>query len=140
MILKSILSQTPLDVVSKSLDANMLRSRVIADNVANVNTPGFKRTDVSFEDQLREAVDRSNLRGTTTNERHLELGRPRIQDVEADAYHPIDGTLPSGVNNVDIDSEMAKLAETQLSYDYGIKFASGIFKKLNAAAQCKSVQ
>ncbi len=115
MIGKSLLSQTPFDVVSKSLDANMLRSRVIANNIANVNTPGYKRTDVNFEGQLRDAIDRSTLRGTVTNERHVELGRPRVTDVEADAYHPIDGTLPSGVNNVDIDHEMANLAETQLA-------------------------
>ena len=133
-MLGNVLGKTNLPAVMKSLDAGMLRSRVIANNIANVNTPGFRRVEVKFEDELRDALSRTKLKGVETNERHISLGRPRIDQVNADAWHPSDGTLPSGVNNVDIDTEMAKLAENQ------IKFASGVFRKLNAAVQGKSIQ
>jgi len=53
---------------------------------------------------------------------------------------PVDPTLASGVNNVDIDTEMAKLAENQILYNFGAKFLNGKFKKLNAAIQAKSIQ
>lgn len=139
MIGKSILAKTNLPTLMKSLDAGMLRQRVIANNIANANTPGFRRVEVSFEDEFRSALDRSKLKGARTDDGHMQLGRPRIGDVNARSFHPADGTLAGGVNNVDIDTEMAKLAENQIMYNFGIKFESGLFRKLNAAVQGKSV-
>lgn len=135
-----LFNKTNLPLVSKALDSAMLRSRVIANNIANVTTPGYRRVEVSFENELRDALDRTQLQGTTTDEKHIPLGRKNLTDVNANAYHPIDATLPSGVNNVDIDTEMAKLAETQLSFNYAVKYGQGIFKKMNAAIQGRSIQ
>jgi flagellar basal-body rod protein FlgB len=135
-----LFSKTNLPAINNTLDAAMLRSRVIANNIANVNTPGYKRTEVSFEKELREALDRGNLQGSQTDERHLQLGRKDISEVKPQAYRPVDPTLPSGVNNVDIDTEMAKLAETQIMYNYGVKLGQNVFRKLNAAIQARSIQ
>jgi flagellar basal-body rod protein FlgB len=122
------------------MDTAMLRGRVIANNIANVNTPGYRRVEVAFEEELRSALDRTKLKGTRTDEKHLAMGRKDLSGVNAEAYHPYDPTLPSGVNNVDIDMEMAKLAETQITYNYAVRFGQGVFKKLNAAIQGKSLQ
>ena len=135
-----LFSRTNLPAINGTLDAAMLRSRVIANNIANVNTPGFRRTEVSFEKQLKEALDANRLQGTQTDEKHLPLGRMDIGAVKPQAYKPVDPTQPSGVNNVDIDTEMAKLAETQIMYNYGIKLGQNVFKKLNAAIQARSIQ
>jgi flagellar basal-body rod protein FlgB len=118
----------------------MLRSKAIANNIANVNTPGYKRVEVTFEDELRKALDRGKLRGMQTNEKHLDLGKLDIASINPKIKKPVDPTLPSGVNNVDIDSEMAKLAENQLLFNFSAKFLKGKFSKLNAAIQAKSVQ
>jgi flagellar basal-body rod protein FlgB len=59
--------------------------------------------------------------------------------VQPAAYKPNDPTLASGVNNVDIDTEMAKLAENQLLFNYGIRFLRGTYRKLDAAIQGKGV-
>jgi flagellar basal-body rod protein FlgB len=134
-----LFSKTELPALNNTLDAAMLRSRVIANNIANVNTPGYQRTEVSFEKQLRDALDRGKLQGSQTDERHLQLGRPDMTSVKPVAYKPVDPTLPSGVNNVDIDTEMAKLTETQIMYNYGIKFGQNVFRKLNAAIQARSM-
>jgi flagellar basal-body rod protein FlgB len=125
--------------VLKSLDASMLRQRAIANNIANATTPGYRRVEVSFEDQLRQALDRTRIQGARTSDKHLKLGRPNLDEIGPRAYRPVDGTLPSGVNNVDIDTEMAKLAENQITYNYGVRFMRGSFRKLNAAIQAKSV-
>jgi flagellar basal-body rod protein FlgB len=53
---------------------------------------------------------------------------------------PVDPTLPGGVNNVDIDMEMAKLAENQILYNFSAKFLKGQYNKLNAAIQAKDIQ
>ena len=140
MLDQILFNKTGLPLVSRTMDAAMLRSRVIANNIANVTTPGYRRVEVSFEDELRTALDRTRLQGTKTDEGHLDLGRKNLSEVNAEAYHPYDPTQPSGVNNVDIDMEMAKLAETQIQYNYAVKFGQGLFRKLNAAIQGKSIQ
>lgn len=139
MLSDILFNQTPLPAIGKVLDAAMLRNSVIANNIANVNTPGYRRVEVSFESELRDALDRTKLQGTRTDDNHLSLGRKNLSDVNATAYHPYDPTLPSGVNNVDIDMEMSKLAESQLQYDFAIKFGQNTFKKLNAAIQQRDI-
>jgi flagellar basal-body rod protein FlgB len=134
-----LFSKTNGPVVQKVLDAAMLRARTIANNIANVNTPGYRRTEVAFEKELRQALDRTRLQGARTDEQHMKIGRKNLSEVNGTAYRPYDPTLPSGVNNVDIDTEMAKLAEAQIMYNYGIKFGQGVYKKLNAAIQGRSL-
>ena len=140
MFKEMLFDKTNLPVIKGTLDAAMLRSRTIANNIANVNTPGYRRVEVSFEEALRTALDKTRLKGAIDNEKHLKLGRLDLSDVGPTAYKPVDPSLASGVNNVDIDMEMAKLAETQITYNYAIKFGQGAFKKLNAAIQGKSIQ
>lgn len=140
MLADMLFNKTNLPLISKSLDTAMLRNRVIANNIANVTTPGYRRVEVSFEGQLRDAIDRSRLKGAQTDENHIAMGRLDLSNVNAEAFHPYDPTLPSGVNNVDIDSEMSKLAENQIAFNYGVKYSQGIFKKMNAAIQGRSIQ
>lgn len=135
-----LFEKTNLPLITRSMDASMLRNRVIANNIANVNTPGYRRVEVSFEEELRHALDKTRLKGAKTAGNHMDFGRKNLSEIHARAYHPYDPTLPSGVNNVDIDMEMAKLAETQISYNYAVKFGQGVFKKMNAAIQGKSIQ
>jgi flagellar basal-body rod protein FlgB len=52
----------------------------------------------------------------------------------------VDPTLPSSVNNVDIDKEMADLAQTQIQYNFMAKFLKGKYTRLNAAIQTKDIQ
>ncbi len=140
MLEKILFDKTDLPVISRAMDAAMLRSRTIANNIANVTTPGYRRVEVSFEEQLRIALDRTRLQGTRTDDQHMDMGRKDLSEVNAEAYHPYDPTQPSGVNNVDIDTEMAKLAETQIEYNFAVKFGQGLFKKINAAIQAKPIQ
>ena len=140
MLGETMFNRSSIPLLVKSLDASMLRARTIANNIANVNTPGYQRVEVSFEDELRKALDTTKLKGTRTNEKHLPLGRLDISGLNPKVEKPVDPTLPSGVNNVDIDSEMAKLAENQLLFNFSAKFLKGKYTKLNAAIQSKSIQ
>jgi len=140
MINEIVNKKTNIAMMLKSLDAGMLRARTIANNVANVTTPGYKRVEVSFEDELRKALDRTRLKGFKTDSKHLDIGRKDMDRITPRAYRPNDPTLPSGVNNVDIDMEMAKLAENQLRYNLSLKFLRGAYSKLNAAVEAKSIR
>jgi len=140
MFSNAIVNKTNVPVIAGAMNAAMLRARVTANNIANVNTPGFARADVSFEEEMRKALDRTRLQGTRTDAGHLQLGRLNMQDVAPKAYKPYDPTQPSGVNNVDIDTEMAKMAETQIMFKYMNAFNQGVFNKLNAAIQARPIQ
>jgi flagellar basal-body rod protein FlgB len=140
MLSQAIISRTGLPVITSAMDAAMLRARVTANNIANVNTPGFARADVKFEEELRQALDRTRLQGTRTDGGHMQLGRLNLSEVGPTAYKPYDPTQPSGVNNVDIDTEMSKLAETQIMFNYMQKFHQGFFNKMNSAISGRAIQ
>lgn len=86
------------------IEALSLRHRVIANNLANISTPGFKKSDISFIDELRSQLDAedSGIRGTVFT--------PRVFTVRGTAER-LDG------NNVNPEQEMAKLAENTLLYN-----------------------
>lgn len=122
---------TTRQLVYKSLDAGALRSRVVAQNLANVDTPGYKRKEVSFEDQLQDLI-KKKVPGDQTQEGHLPLGKGvDLSGIRPKVYEPQDPTLPGEINNVDVDIEAAKMAENQLLYSFAIKWAG--FDKLNSA-------
>jgi flagellar basal-body rod protein FlgB len=59
------------NILEKTLDATWKRNEVISNNIANVDTPQFKRSNVSFEDELNKALDSSDLDMKTTDQRHI---------------------------------------------------------------------
>jgi flagellar basal-body rod protein FlgB len=123
MFLKEALfARTSIPVVSKSLDACVLRGKAIANNLANVSTPGYQRIEVAFEDRLKKALDEKQLAGATDHPDHMQMGRLDVDKLQPVAYRSQDSTLPGEINNVDVDLEAAKLAENQILYMFGIKF------------------
>ncbi len=123
MLLKEALySKTSIPMLSKSLDACMLRSRAIANNLANVNTPGYQRIEVEFEAKLRDVLDEKKLKGTADQADHMTLGKGELDQIQPIAYRSQDPTRPGEINNVDVDIEAAKMAENQMLYMFGVRF------------------
>lgn len=100
------------DLLKKSLYASEKRKEVIANNIANVNTKGYKSHYVTFEETLEESKKNSEL--SVTDEKHIgntkKYGEIKIERDESDSMRT-DG------NNVDIDNEMANLAANYLKYN-----------------------
>src|SRR5690554_6028727 len=94
-------------LTEKALDASWLRNEVIAHNIANVDTPGYKRKTVSFESCLNESNGSASMT-RKTRKGHIDFtGRQNEAKVQTDyseLSHRLDG------NNVDIEYEMAQLA------------------------------
>lgn len=118
----AILDRTSIPVSAKGLDAYTQRGRAIANNLANVNTPGYRRIEVTFEEQLKAALDQDNIAGSRTDNNHFYLGRPDLALVKPEGYRVEDPTLPGEINNVDVDLEAAKMAENQIQFNFGIQF------------------
>jgi flagellar basal-body rod protein FlgB len=104
--------------LDKGLDATALRQQVIANNVANINTPGFKKQDVSFEDELAAAMEDKGS-GFSNLDRLSNVGI-KVSTVKGTSMR-YDG------NNVDIDEEMSKLAENSIRYQTMSKLMSERF-------------
>ena len=75
-----IFSNTAMPTINKSMQATNLRSRAIADNVANIATEGYQRKEVSFESQLKGKM-KTSLTGTKTNDSHMSIGRNSLKDI-----------------------------------------------------------
>ena len=102
-----------VNVLDKAADASWMRQEAISNNIANVNTPGYKRQDVAFEDSLQEAISNSRYRSTDEKVANLSKADLRIRsytDSSGFSYR-LDG------NNVDIDTENAILAKNEIKYN-----------------------
>ena len=115
--------------LSRQLDSSALTQRVIANNVANVNTPGFKKSQVSFREQLRLALDARAPALATSNSRHIG-GAADISQIAPRVVQERDTIMRYGQNNVDIDQEMVNLAANTLLYDTSSLIMSNKFKGL----------
>jgi flagellar basal-body rod protein FlgB len=108
-----LFSSNTVDLLKRSLDAYSLRQRVIAENIANAETPGFKARQVEFETLLREAGEVS-MRMRNSGPAHQS--KSEAQSVQALVHDKSDRAMDNGINNVSIDMEMAALAETNLNH------------------------
>ena len=118
-------------VLDKAADASWMRQEAISNNIANVNTPGYKRQDVAFEDSLQEAISNSRYRSTDEKVANLSKADLRIRsytDSSGFSYR-LDG------NNVDIDTENAALARNQLKYNALVDSINHEFSMIKAVTQ-----
>lgn len=118
-----------VNVLDKAADASWKRNEVIANNIANVDTPNFKRSDVNFETYLaKELTGRDTL---TKKVREMNLNKLNSTTYldHANLEYRKDG------NNVDIDTEEAYLADNQLKYYALLDAMSQEFSRMRAVLQ-----
>ena len=101
-----------INVMDSAADASWTRNEIISNNIANIDTPGYKRQDLNFEDELRRALGNSKYKTmdykvADLRERHLEARV--VNDYSGFSYR-------TDKNNVDIDTENVILAANQLKY------------------------
>lgn len=102
-----------INVLDRSADAAWIRHEVISNNIANADTPGYKRQDVNFEGELRRALGNSRYKTVDARVSDLNLNRlkPRTYTDYSNFSYRVDR------NNVDIDTENVMLASNQLKYN-----------------------
>ncbi|MEW9093603.1 MAG: flagellar basal body rod protein FlgB [Clostridiaceae bacterium] len=110
------------NLIKKALDVSTERSRVIANNIANVNTANYKRNYVVFEENLREASENLELKktssshiNTASSEGEMEIKRDETSSMRQDG------------NNVNIDLEKVNQAANTLTYNALINQINGRF-------------
>lgn len=110
------------------------RHHLLADNIANVETPGFKRSDLAFKTQLAKAMGQNGPRLPLAVTHQGHLGRPTgIHDYQPQVVQDFSTTMRADGNNVDIDREMAELARNTLEYQALVDVTARRLARLRAA-------
>ena len=115
-----------INVLGKACDASWTRNSVISNNIANVDTPGFKRQDVKFEDYLMNEVGYTDSLDDEVADADLDSLNGTTYTDYATVSYRLDG------NNVDIDTENSELAKNQIKYYTMLDSVSQEFNRLKS--------
>lgn len=110
------------------------RAEVLANNIANADTPGFKARDIDFAQQLQQAQAQrqpGNLALTVTDSRHLNA--TVNPDFAADLMYRIPLQPAVDDNSVEVQQEMARYADNALHYQASFDFLNRKFKGMTNA-------
>lgn len=128
----NILNDTGFNRLRSAIDASNTRQQVISNNIANADTPFFKRSEVSFESLLQSEMNGvGSIKGRMTNSRHIAIGSSSIPTAQITTDK--NTVMNNNSNNVDIDTEMTNLAENQLRYNTYIEEVNHQIKMMRAA-------
>ena len=121
-MIESIMASENYVLAKKMLDAAAFRHELIATNLANAETPGFKRLDLDpeFGRKLENLIQKGDLKGAGT------IQMKALADVGARASRP-DG------NNVELDRELLELNRNSLEYEFLTEYASNSLMRLKTA-------
>ena len=124
-----------VDILGRAMDVTVLRNNVIADNIANSDTPNFKRSYVNFESQLKRALASEKIkpsRNFMTDPRHIPFDRTMdYRSVRPERVWDYLTTSKNNGNNVDIERENMNLLENQLIYQTLATAVAGEFNRVN---------
>jgi flagellar basal-body rod protein FlgB len=124
-----------ISVLQKSLDLRSQKQEVIASNIANAETPGYSARKMSFEEDLRQALESPQI-GThsKSHPKHFPIGGTSIQAVQGTIEKELESSPLGDGNNVSVDEEMFDLAENQLLYEAGAQILKKKLTLLKYAA------
>ena len=101
-----------IDVLNKAADASALRHKAISNNIANVDTPGYKRQDVNFESILASEIGKTKYTSLDEKIKDVSLSNLNVSTYRDSTNYSyrLDG------NNVDVDTENVEMAANQIQY------------------------
>jgi len=135
-------------VLEGALNVSNMRHRVITNNIANVDTPNFRRSEVIFESYLKNYLDKAEQKNvnkgknklsmSTTNSRHITEERDEDLPFVGAVVKKINKqTMRTDGNNVDIDIEMADMAKNTIYYQAVAQRVNGYFATLKSVIESR---
>jgi flagellar basal-body rod protein FlgB len=116
MIMGNLLSDSSFSVAQKALSGLSYRKDLIAQNIANAETPGYLAKEVNFESTLKRVM---NGTGSITQKKTRE-GHMSLDDITTSDFFTVQnrpgGSLRNDGNNVDVEQELVNMTETELKY------------------------
>lgn len=130
MIKTGLFDHAHLSTLKKAVEVYGKRHAVTAQNISNVETQGYRAQRFKFEEMLDGAG--KSLQGRKTHPSHLAVGTSDMASARGETVES-DNFFDNGVNNVDIDQEMATLATNDLSYRLATRLLSMRYTVLRGA-------
>lgn len=122
-------------ILGRTLDYRVENQRVIAGNIANIDTPGYRPKKLEFDEELRRAVEKEQIHLRKTDGKHLPgLQQSGMQGEQSFLLKTEPGST-GGDRSLDIDAEMAKMAKNNLLYEATVKMLSKKFDLLREAIE-----
>lgn len=118
-----------INVLDKAADASWTRNDVLANNIANADTPNYKRKDVQFQTYLSNAIAGTDSLDETVSKIDLSTLNSTTYTEQAGLSYRADG------NNVDVTTENVELAKNQLTYYTLMNSINSEFSRLKSALQ-----
>ena len=117
-----------INILDKAADASWKRENLIANNIANADTPGYKRQDIDFQALLKEELNNYKYQNLDQKINSVDLTRlnPMIYTDHGNYSYRLDG------NNVDMDTEQVELASEQIKYQALTNSITSEFQRLQA--------
>ena len=112
-----------MSLLEAGIKAEGLRQKAIANNIANLNTPGYRRVDVKFEEQLIKAMNSNG-----------EVDPDKIKPV---FYQPKKTPVKSNGNDVNLETEVGEMVKNSLRHKAFIRLLSKKYKQMEAAMSIK---
>lgn len=115
------------DILETAMQAAVVKNDVILNNIANVDTPGFKKRDVIFDEVLDDVLRSAELTGNL----ELDKAKPKIKVIHPNFSYRIDD------NNVDIEVEMVDLYQNSMRYDTMANSVINNYKRINLVIRAR---
>lgn len=131
-----LFDSTRIPILNRALDAYSTRQKVIASNIANIGTVGYRSKAVTFQTELQGAMEQPMVAPTRTNVKHLNAAglaedgeSVQVVDAASAGLSPNEVT-DNGASNVNIDHEMAELAKNQIRFKFASRLVAESFRGL----------
>lgn len=117
-----------VNVLTKAADASYQREAILANNISNVDTPGYKRKDLNFEGVLSQELGRCKHQSLDKKISELDTSKltANVYTDHSNYSYRMDG------NNVDIDTENVELASEQIKYKALTSSISSQFSRMKS--------
>lgn len=112
-----------VDIIAAGIKAESVRQKAIANNVANLQTPGYRRVDIKFEELLTKALD--------------SPGTVDVNDIEAEFYRPKTTTVNSEGNDVNIEAEVGEMVKNTIRHKAYLRILQKKYQQYDLAINTK---
>ena len=117
-------SNNIVDLLQAGIRAEGLRQKTIASNLANIETPGYRRLDITFEDMLAKALNGSDSLDP--------------EELEPELYQPMNTPLRANGNDVSMEAEIGELVKNSLRHTAYVRLLSKKFAQIEAAMNLRT--
>ncbi|MCK5072380.1 MAG: flagellar basal body rod protein FlgB [Bacteriovoracaceae bacterium] len=111
-----------IQALRASLNLRQMRQEIIASNIANAETPGYKAKRIDFEEALARALDIDGQQTLKVNdERHFNVGGGGFDNLQPEVYEDANGVVNENGNTVDRERELSLMLENNILYNASVQ-------------------